>query len=136
MAKPQLRHIALFARDPEKVAKFYESVFGMEIVHRNPASNSHFLTDGYMSLAVLAHSVQKEAAVGLNHIGFMVEDQDEMARRLSDAGVEVPKRRPDDRPYAETRACDPEGNMFDLSVHGFERVETNVDRGARVTAGR
>ena len=62
----------------------------------------------------------------------MVEDQDEMARRLDDAGVEVPHRRPDDRPYAETRACDPEGNMFDLSVHGFERVETNVDRGERI----
>ena len=60
MAKPQIRHIALFARDPEKVAKFYESVFEMEIVHKNPASNAHFLTDGYISLAVLPHSVQRK----------------------------------------------------------------------------
>lgn len=131
MAKPQIRHLALFARDPEQVAQFYISVFEMELVHKNPASNAHFLSDGYISLAILPHSVKKEAAVGLNHFGFMIEDQDELARRLADAGVEVPERRPDDRPYAETRACDPEGNMFDLSVHGFDRVETNAQRDER-----
>lgn len=131
MAKPQIRHIALFARDPEQVAKFYERVFEMEIAHKNPASNAYFLTDGYISLAVLPHSTSREAAVGLNHFGFMVEDQDEIARRIADAGFEGPTKRPADRPYAETRACDPEGNMFDLSVHGFDRVETNGERAAR-----
>lgn len=131
MAKPQIRHLALFARDPEKVAKFYERVFEMEIAHKNTAGNAYFLTDGYISLAVLPHSTAKEAAVGLNHFGFMVEDQDEIARRIEDSGLEGPTKRPADRPYAETRACDPEGNMFDLSVHGFDRVETNGQRDAR-----
>jgi len=35
--------------------------------------------------------------------------------------------------YAEQRACDPEGNMFDLSLHGFERVETGAERDEKVT---
>ena len=35
-----------------------------------------------------------------------------------------------ERPYAEHRACDIEGNMFDLSVHGFQRSETLPEREA------
>jgi catechol 2,3-dioxygenase-like lactoylglutathione lyase family enzyme len=135
MEKPKIRHLALFARDPEKVAKFYERVFEMEIVHKSPTGNAHFLTDGYISLAVLPHSTCGEAAIGLNHFGFHVDDMEKFARRIAAEGLEAPGKRPDDRPYAEQRACDPEGNMFDLSVHGFERVETNAERSA-VTAGR
>jgi len=45
-----------------------------------------------------------------------------------------PKRDPRiDLPYAEQRACDPEGNMFDLSLHGFELVETGAERDGKVT---
>jgi hypothetical protein len=36
--------------------------------------------------------------------------------------------RPSDRPFAEVRAADPEGNFFDISQHGFEMVETDADR--------
>jgi hypothetical protein len=39
-----------------------------------------------------------------------------------------PRKRPADRPYAEQRALDPEGNMFDISQHGFQRVETESER--------
>jgi len=53
---------------------------------------------------------------------------DEIARRIKEFGLEEPKKRPADRPYAESRACDPEGNFFDISQHGFEMVETEADR--------
>ena len=36
-----------------------------------------------------------------------------------------------ERPYAEFRGCDTEGNGFDLSEHGFERAETNAERDAK-----
>jgi len=35
----------------------------------------------------------------------------------------LPKQRPTGRPYAETRGSDPDGNYFDISEHGFLRVE-------------
>jgi predicted enzyme related to lactoylglutathione lyase len=133
MEKPKIRHLALFARDPEKVAKFYQRVFDMEIIRQNPSSGACFVTDGYLTLAVLPHKLKGSSAVGLNHFGFKIDDMDQITQRIADEGLETPEKRPEDRPYAEQRACDPEGNMFDLSLHGFELVETGAERDGKVT---
>jgi catechol 2,3-dioxygenase-like lactoylglutathione lyase family enzyme len=133
MEKPKIRHLALFARDPEKVAKFYQRVFDMEIIRQNPSSGACFVTDGYITLAVLPHKLKGSSAVGLNHFGFKIDDMEKITQRIADEGLETPEKRPEDRPYAEQRACDPEGNMFDLSLHGFERVETGAERDGKVT---
>ena len=132
MSRPMIRHLAMFVRDPDKVAAFYQDVFKMEVAHKTSATNTegkaYFLTDCYMSLAILPQRLQGEAACGLNHFGFAVEDTAEISRQLVAAGVEEPKKRPSTRPYAEYRGCDPEGNWFDLSQHGFDSVETDADR--------
>ena len=120
MAKPRLRHIALFASDPKRVAEFYQKVFEMELVRESPTANAYFVSDGHINLAILPHSTEGSAVRGLNHLGFQVEDQDEIARRMEAVGVKGPKKRPADRPYAEQRGADPEGNMFDISVKGFQ----------------
>lgn len=129
MERPKIRHLALFAKDPHELAKFYEQVFEMEITHVN--GDAVFVTDGYLTLAILPHSARGSSTRGLNHFGFKIENMDEMARRIVEYGIDGPEKRPADRPYAEQRCCDPEGNMFDLSVHGFQRVETNAERDAR-----
>ena len=36
--------------------------------------------------------------------------------------------RPATRPYAEYRAMDPDGNLFDISVHGYDEAEYATDR--------
>jgi catechol 2,3-dioxygenase-like lactoylglutathione lyase family enzyme len=118
MAKPKIRHLALFARDPKKLADFYTSVFDMEVAHAG--RNAFFLTDGYLMLAILPHRLEGEAAVGLNHFGFNIEDRDEIVKKLEKWNLEVPKARPGDRPYAEFRAVDPEGNWFDISQEGLK----------------
>jgi catechol 2,3-dioxygenase-like lactoylglutathione lyase family enzyme len=130
MAKPKIRHLALFAREPKKLAEFYQSVFEMEVLHKSPEDTAFFLSDGYLTLAILPHKLTGEVAVGLNHFGFHVEDTEAIADKLAVFGLEDPKERPAERPYAEHRACDPEGNMFDLSVHGFQRAETAPERAA------
>jgi hypothetical protein len=79
------------------------------------------MTDGYMSIALLTNKAEGKPS-GLNHFGFVIDDQEETAARLEAAGVPAPVKRPADRHYAETRAFDPDGNNFDLSVNGFERV--------------
>jgi catechol 2,3-dioxygenase-like lactoylglutathione lyase family enzyme len=128
MPKPQIRHIAMFASDPAKVAKFYEEVFEMEVVHRSPTGAAVFLSDGYITMAVLQHSANGQAMRGLNHFGFKVESNAEIGAKIDQMGLPGPLKRPADRPYAEQRAVDPEGNMFDISQHGFQKVETENDR--------
>jgi catechol 2,3-dioxygenase-like lactoylglutathione lyase family enzyme len=131
MPRPRIRHLAIFARSPKKVAQFYRDTFEMEVIHQAPNEIAFFLSDGYLTLAILPHRLEGEAAAGLNHFGFEIADLDKVRGKLADFGVEMPKPRPVERPYAEFRACDPEGNQFDLSVHGFEEIETGHDRVAR-----
>lgn len=118
MAK--IRHLAIITTDPGKLADFYQEVFGLEVLER--ASNgSVFLTDGYMNLALLRNRAEGKPS-GINHFGFQIDDMEETARRLEAAGVPGPAKRPADRHYAQSRAFDPDGNNFDLSENGYERV--------------
>jgi predicted enzyme related to lactoylglutathione lyase len=122
--RPKIRHLAIITVDPERLAKFYEQTFEMT---RLPAkgvlgSKAVYMTDGYITLALLENKAEGKPP-GLNHFGWHVEDQDETAARLVKAGVRPPAKRPADRPFAETRAFDPDGNNFDISVAGFGSEE-------------
>ncbi|WP_327249899.1 VOC family protein [Streptomyces sp. NBC_01320] len=117
-AKPKLRHLAIVARDPEKLAEFYSGIFDMQLFHRDP-DGSCFLSDGYFSLALIKHQLDGETPVGMNHFGFHVTDTAEISAALVATGAEKPAERFTNRPFAEYRAMDPEGNWFDLSAHGF-----------------
>lgn len=135
MARPKIRHLAILARNPKKMADYYTKVFDMEVIHKNPAGTAFFLSDGYITLAVLPHKLENDGSLGLNHFGFQIDSVDEMMKKIAafDPEIEEPKKRPADRPYAEYRGCDTEGNGFDLSEHGFERAETNAERDAKKT---
>jgi catechol 2,3-dioxygenase-like lactoylglutathione lyase family enzyme len=128
MATPKIRHLAIYARDPAALARYYEKVFQMKVVHTSPDGENYFLSDGYLTLALLKHRLTGSAPVGLNHFGFAVDSHDGISELSREFGLEEPKKRPADRPFAEYRACDPEGNFFDISQHGFEMVETEADR--------
>lgn len=117
-ARPKLRHLAIVARDPKKLADFYSSVFAMELFHRDP-DGSCFLSDGYLSLALIKHQLDGDTPVGMNHFGFHIEDTAAVSAALVETGTPKPAERFTNRPFAEYRAMDPEGNWFDLSEHGF-----------------
>lgn len=136
MAKPKIRHLAIMTPDPQKLAKFYVSVFDMDIAMEakgTSGSGPVFLTDGYLNLALIPHSANSDAAVGLNHFGFHVEDVSEIADRLEKEGIREPAMRPAGR-YAEYRAADPFGNAFDLSEHGFQEDEEAKENRERAAA--
>ncbi len=126
MAK--IRHLAIKTLDPEKMATFYEEVFGLKVLNRDE-TGAIYMSDGYLTLALLRN--RGDAPSGLNHFGFTIEDTDETSKKLVKAGVAAPTRRPAIRPYAEHRATDPDGNPFDLSVHGFDDEEYRSEREAR-----
>ncbi|WP_370947694.1 VOC family protein [Amycolatopsis sp. cg5] len=118
MTRPRLRHLAFVVRDAEQLATFYRDRLEMEIFHKDP-DGSHFLTDGYINLALIQQQLDGEASGGFNHFGFQVDDVETVSDRFAEAGVPRPVQRPSDRPFAEYRAIDPEGNWFDLSEHGY-----------------
>ncbi len=120
MDRPKICHIALVTRNPKELMEFYTKVFDMEVIGQNAQGTYYMVSDGYITLALLPHKLEGDSAVGINHFGFKIDDMDEIKRRLVEAGVEDPKQRPAGRPYAEFRGCDPAGNGFDLSEHGFE----------------
>jgi len=124
----RIKHLAIKTVDPERLAKFYVDVFELEIVKRSD-TGAVYLTDGYLNLALLR--ARGDVPPGLNHFGFAVDDMAAISERLEAAGMEGPKVRPNNPPYAEVRAIDPDGNMFDLSLHGYRDEEYQEDRGAK-----
>ena len=101
----------------------------MHRVQRVPATEQQGrVHTSAITVAVLPHNADGQAVRGLNHFGFKVDSNAEIGERITRAGLRAPRKRPADRPYAEQRALDPEGNMFDISQHGFQRVETEAER--------
>ena len=81
MAK--IKHIAIATQDPDKTARFYKEVFGLQEVGRvdNENAEGHYLSDGNVNLAILrfkndvvAGEEFGAAYSGFHHIGFEVED--------------------------------------------------------------
>jgi catechol 2,3-dioxygenase-like lactoylglutathione lyase family enzyme len=128
MSKPRIRHLAIMSREPAKLSEFYQSVFEMELIHVSPHGRAFYLSDGYLTLAILPHRLEAEAAVGINHFGWSVIDRADVSDKLVAAGLDEPKARPSTRPFAEFRGVDLEGNQFDLSEHGFDEVEYAAER--------
>ncbi|WP_240649070.1 VOC family protein [Streptomyces sp. Z26] len=118
MSRPRLRHLALVVEDAAAAAHFYCETLQMEEFHQDP-DGSRFVTDGYINLALIQRALDGDVPVGFNHFGFEVPDVASTAERLTGHGVAEPVLRGGDRPFAEYRATDPEGNWFDLSEHGF-----------------
>lgn len=119
----QLRHLAIRTEEPEKLVAFYKEAFGFREVGEGlpPAqvqgSRSFHLTDGYFELAILGN-VPNQSPNGLYHFGIKVDDMDVTARKLESFQKHV-QRRPADTSFAELRVSDIDGNLIDLSVHGF-----------------
>jgi hypothetical protein len=100
----------------------------MEIIHTNQ-NGGIFISDGYLTVALLSNRAQGKPS-GLNHFGIQIDDAEEIYEKLAEFDISRPEERPGDRPYAEVRTTDPDGNNFDLSVHGFQKIETPEDRKA------
>jgi catechol 2,3-dioxygenase-like lactoylglutathione lyase family enzyme len=124
-AMPKIRHLAIKTKDPARLAKFYEDVFEMKVINTE-RSGAIYMSDGYLTLAILRNRGEATPS-GINHFGFQVDDLAEIEARLKKFD-EPMAARPATRPYAEYRAMDPDGNLFDISAHGFDEAEYAADR--------
>jgi len=114
-----IRHIAIFSDDPEKLAQFYSSIYGMKITGRS--KGDVWVTDGYMDVALIMRKAENSPR-GLHHFGFTLEDGEkapvyEKMTALGKAPFDPRADNPTvDRPFVEDAAYDPDGNRFDLST--------------------
>jgi len=121
----RLRHFAVCVGDLEKSAKFYEEVFGLKTIHTEE-SGAIYMSDGYLTLALLRNRGEATPS-GINHFGFQVDNLGEVEKKLA-KWDEPMAERPATRPFAEYRAMDPDGNLFDISAHGYDQIEFAADR--------
>lgn len=117
-----IKHIAISAKDNEKLAEFYKTTFGMQEVFRQPAGTSgrvaYYLSDGHINLAILPTGPNGKE--GLNHFGFHIEDMEKYSTAAVEAGAsQAPADVPRDGRFAEQYVLDPVGSRIDLSVAGW-----------------
>jgi catechol 2,3-dioxygenase-like lactoylglutathione lyase family enzyme len=122
---PKIRHLAIRTKDTARLAKFYGEVFDMKVIHTSKTGGT-YMSDGYLTLALLPNRGDSSPS-GINHFGFQVDDIEEIEKRLQ-AFEEPLTERPASRAYAEYRAMDPDGNLFDVSVHGYDTAEYGDER--------
>lgn len=128
---PKLRHVALQVNDPETTATFFEQAFDMKRIGSTDAGISHgiYLSDGTINLAIL-HFKTDEAAgvpagkdfVGINHIGFWVDDLGEINEKIVEAGGKpfLEQDEPEnDTLFFERKYHNPDGIVFDVSKTGW-----------------
>ena len=109
----RIQHLAIRSRNPEKLAQYYEGVFGWKRTYKSPNGGVH-LTDGHLNIAVLPNSGSPS---GMHHFGVKIESLDEIDQRLMPFEERLPPL--ENKRLAETRLTDPDGNQIDLSVRGF-----------------
>src|ERR1700757_4603787 len=122
---PKIRHLAIKTKNPARLAEFYRDVFDMKVINTEK-SGAIYMSDGYLTLAILRNRGEATPS-GINHFGFHVEDLNDIEKKLA-KWDEPMAQRPSTRPFAEYRAMDPDGNLFDISVHGYDDVEYAADR--------
>jgi lactoylglutathione lyase len=126
MAK--IKHIAIRTTDPEKTVAFYKEVFDLKQVGRG--LNGVYLSDGHINLAILKYQPEKNeepTKIGIDHLGFLVEDVDGTlakvgaygGKALTDRIYLTPTDSSNPQSYFEVRCMGPDDQVFDVSGKGW-----------------
>ena len=111
---PRIRHIALLAQEPAKLAEFYKNSFGFKEVARSGENgDAIYVSDGHINLALLPARNRSE---GIFHFGIEVDDVPGAVEKALSAGGRGGKTQlPNDGRFAETFVVDPVGTRVDIS---------------------
>jgi glyoxylase I family protein len=141
---PKIKHIALSTQDVDATAKFYIDVFGMKEIAKvdSPGASGYYLSDGDLNLAILKFKSDAVAGVergkawsGIHHIGFEVENLEDITAKLAAAGS---KPRDDvnqalgvghgrrEGGNVEVKYTGPDGIMVDVSETGWVGTTGNM----------
>jgi len=115
-------HIAIQVEDIDRSLHFYRDVLGLTYI-RTGESRGYVrveLSEGQINLSLLkpkegqerSQPSRPEDAIGLDHIGFLVDDIDAIYDRLKKAGAEFDTPAPTD--FFKVR--DPDGVIVDIAA--------------------
>ena len=128
----KIEHIAIWAKDVDKVCEFYRKYFGGVVhpIYHNPIKQftSRFVTfDSGARLEIMhrpdinsVNETMGEEHIGIPHHSFSVgskEEVDRLTQQLSGEGIQVvglPRTTGDG--YYESVVLDPEGNRIEITV--------------------
>lgn len=124
----QIKHIAIRTGDIEKTATFYQEAFGLERV--GTGQSGIYLTDGRLNIAILNFRAVVEGEsmkLGLDHIGFQVEDIDAAVARITELGGKslndrhsvTPTDPTQPQSYFEVKCVGPDEQVIDVSSAGW-----------------
>jgi lactoylglutathione lyase len=124
----QIKHIAIRTHDVEKTAAFYKEAFGLEQV--GVGQSGVYLTDGRLNIAILSFRpvVEGESMkLGVDHIGFAVDDVDATVERVRKLGGKSLNDRHEvaaadpakPQSYFEVKCVGPEDQVIDVSNAGW-----------------
>lgn len=157
----RITHMAMCTKNNRRLARFYKTVFAWEEVW-NPVQNSpfaYYIGDGYFNLNCLqirpGGAREKQSSnvghsrgagvvvegrvilpeVGINHIGFQVDDLAEANRKLASLKPAItPVASPPDGRYEDQRFLDPEVNDIELSQRVWDPGPEKKSAAARHVA--
>lgn len=112
-----LRHLALRVKDPQASKRFYCDNFDMHVVWEPDAENV-YLSSGTDNLALHAAQDGNPATSTLDHLGFIVDTQDEVDRLAAEfeaRGVRIATKARDHRDGSRSFYClDPDGTRVQV----------------------
>lgn len=114
----QIRHIAISSDDTERLARFYQEVFGFR--QSRPTLEGRktiYLTDGHVELTILENTNQQNSN-GLHHFGIQTGEMEDTVKRIEKIQPEKSVARPESNALEEAWLSDPSGNHIYLSVDG------------------
>jgi len=117
----KIKHVAFASNNAPRLARFYESLFGMKRSKAAPPPSSDpepvdatvGITDGNIGMVVIRRAPGFIAA--LDHFGIEVDDIEGVCARLQRYEHVRAVRRPSYRSFAAYSGHDPAGNIFDLT---------------------
>jgi lactoylglutathione lyase len=126
MAK--IKHIAIRTHDVEGTAKFYKEAFGLEQI--GIGQSGVYLTDGNLNIAILSFRgvVEGETMkLGVDHIGFHVDDVEAFVARVKNLGGKALNQRNEvhhadpskPQSYFEVKCVGPDDQVIDISNAGW-----------------
>ena len=124
----QIKHIAIRTRDVPKTAAFYKEAFGLKEV--GAGQSGVYLTDGHLNIAILnlRPGMDGESMkLGVDHIGFQVEDVDATVARINELGGKAlnephhaaPSEAEGPQSYFEIKCVCPDDQVIDVSSAGW-----------------
>ena len=142
----RIRHIAIQTQDEEATKQFYVESFGLKVVSKlnSERTSGYFLTDGHINLAILrfkndviAGAERGKGWSGIHHIGFQVENLEEVAAKLEQSGAAKPRADINvalglgaggaaaGHGNVEVRYIGPDNVNFDVSQTGWDGTPSN-----------